>query len=193
MTAATSGGLQVHPATPERWDDLAQLAGPQGFHTGCWCLWWRTPNAELGQHVPGQAEAALRRLVDEGTQPGLLAYLDNEPVGWVALGPREVYRRLARTQKLQPVDDAPVWSVTCLFVAKAHRGSNVSETLLEAATHHATGAGATQLEAYPIDTAITGRLAAGRLSSGPLSLFLSVGFVEVTRRSGRPIVRRHLS
>lgn len=94
---------------------------------------------------------------------------------------------------LQPVDDAPVWLVTYLFVAKTHRGSDVTQTLLGAAIHHATGAGATQLEAYPIDTTTTGRLAAGRLSTGPLSLFLSAGFVEVTRRSGRPIVRKHLS
>jgi hypothetical protein len=27
-------GLEIHPVTPERWDDLADLAGERGF-TGC--------------------------------------------------------------------------------------------------------------------------------------------------------------
>lgn len=186
------GPVQVYPVTPERWDDVAALAGPQGFSVDCWCMWWRSTNAEINQRNQDDARAGLQRLVAEGEQPGLLAYRDGEPVGWAALAPRTAYRRLAQTQKLQPVDDQPVWSVPCFYVARQHRGTGVAEALLAAAVDHAAAHGAEILEGYPMDPA-TGPRSAGRMGTGPLPLFEQAGFTEVARRGGRPTVRKRLA
>jgi hypothetical protein len=117
-------GIEVHPVTPDRCD-LVGLAGERGFWSGCWCMWWRLTNQELAQQSEPQARAALQRLVAEGQQPGLLAYRDGEPVGWVSVAPREQYRRIEHSTKLSPVDQRPAWAVVCIYVPPAappHRG-----------------------------------------------------------------------
>ena len=55
--------------------------------------------------------AQLKALVKAGRVPGLIAYRDGDPVGWVSLGPREDYAKLARSPVMRPVDDKPVWSI----------------------------------------------------------------------------------
>ena len=66
-------------------------------------------------------KAAFRRIVKRGAEPGLLAYDGDTPVGWCAISPREEYGGLARSRILKPVDDQPVWSITCFYVARAYR------------------------------------------------------------------------
>jgi len=61
---------------------------------------------------------ALRRLVLDGPPPGLIGYLGNRPVAWCAIGPRESFPVLERSRVLARVDDRPVWSIPCLFVAR---------------------------------------------------------------------------
>jgi hypothetical protein len=46
----------------------------------------------------------MKSLVDAGV-PGLIAYEDDRPVGWISLGPREDYEKLARSPVMKPVDD----------------------------------------------------------------------------------------
>lgn len=87
MDDRSDEAVEVHPATPGRWDDVVRLAGPNGFDMGCWCMWWRTPNAELARRRDGEAQAGLQRLVDDDQQPGLIAYRAGEPAGWAAWRP----------------------------------------------------------------------------------------------------------
>ncbi len=88
----------------------------------------------------------------EDVAPGLLGYRDDRVVGWVSLGPREDYRRLASSKILAPVDDTPVWSIVCFVVSRRARGQGVAIELLAAAIDYARDHGATMLEAYPVDT-----------------------------------------
>jgi GNAT superfamily N-acetyltransferase len=126
--------------------------------------------------------------VRRGERPGLLAYDGATPVGWVAVEPRGAYPRLARSRSLAPVDEAPVWSITCFFVARSHRHRGVTRALIDAAGAHARAAGATLLEAYPVDLARpTGD---AFVYTGAASTFAAAGFEEVARRTPtRPIVR----
>jgi GNAT superfamily N-acetyltransferase len=48
------------------------------------------------------------------------------------------------------VDDKPVWSAVCFFIAKGFRRQGVATTLLEAAATHAKGKGAKIIEGYPV-------------------------------------------
>jgi GNAT superfamily N-acetyltransferase len=194
--------LDVRPVTAELWPELVEFFGPSGAYSHCWCAWWRVSSAEFTQ---GCAEggagnrALLERLIREGEAPGLLGYAEGKPVGWVALAPREQYPRLLRSRMLKP-EPAPdgrpepgVWSLTCFWIPRAHRGHGVATALLGAAVVHARAHGATELEAYPVDTS-DGRAAPASLYTGAAVMFERAGFREVLRRSDkRPVMRLDLT
>jgi GNAT superfamily N-acetyltransferase len=121
----------------------------------------------------------------------LIGYRDGRPVGWVSLGPRGDYLRLARSSVMKPVDDRPVWSIICFFVDAKARHQGVAEALLDAAVAWARKNGVTLLEAYPCDTA--GRTRDDSLWFGSRAMFERARFSEVARRSPtRSVVRRKL-
>ncbi len=182
--------LTVEPLTCERLGDFEALFGPRGACGGCWCMWWRLSASEFRRQRGEGNRKAMRALVAGGEVPGLLAYLDGEPVGWCCVGPRTAFPRLARSRVLAAVDEAPVWSVVCFFVARRARRQGVMGKLLEGAVAHACRAGAQMVEGYPV--APRQRVTADAFAfTGLLGPFLAAGFVEVARRSPtRPIVRR---
>ena len=183
--------LGFHPLTPDRLLDLERLFGPRGACAGCWCMWWKTTRSEFDAGRGEGNRDAMRRQVRAGVVPGILAYAGDEPVGWCAVEPRSAYPRLARSRTLAPVDEAPVWSVTCFFVARAWRGKGVTAALLGAAAAHARRAGATALEGYPV--APRGETADAWLYTGLATTFARAGFEEVARRSPtRPVMRMRL-
>jgi GNAT superfamily N-acetyltransferase len=181
--------LTFHPLTPDRFPDLERLFGPRGASGGCWCIWWKLSRPEFDAGKGEGNRRALEVAARGGTVPGLLAYAGAEPVGWVAIEPREAYPRFLRSRTLAPVDDAPVWSITCFFVARAWRGKGVTSSLIEAAVKHARRGGARAVEAYPVDPSAP--QADAFVYTGIASTFLRAGFREVARRSAtRPILRR---
>jgi GNAT superfamily N-acetyltransferase len=187
-----AAGLTFQPLTAARWPDVVRLFGPRGACAGCWCMWWRRSRAEFVRGKGDGNQRAFHRVVEAGPPPGVLAYAGGEPVGWCAVAPRADYPRFAGSRVLAAVDDAPVWSVTCFFVARSWRGRGVSRALLDAATRFARRRGARIVEGYPID--------AGKkqpdvfVYTGLAPAFAKAGFREVARRSPtRPIVRRRLN
>ncbi len=149
---------------------------------------WRLPRAVFDANKGEKNKAALRALVRSQTPPGVLAYADQRPVGWCAIAPRNAYPRLAKSRILQPVDDTPVWSVTCFFVAKEFRRKRVADALLKAAVEYARSQGASVVEGYPND--LDSALPDAFVWTGLLPTFSRAGFKIVARRSAkRPIVR----
>jgi GNAT superfamily N-acetyltransferase len=180
--------LTFRPATPDRWPDVEALFGRNGACGGCWCQFWKQSNAEYRAGKGAANRRALRRSVTRGEVPGILAYAGDEPVGWAAVEPRENYARLAISRNLPAVDDAPVWSVPCFFVARGWRHRGVAGALLAAAAAHAAWAGAPALEGYPIDS--NKPMAGPWLYPGAFSTFVKAGFTEVARKARtRPVVR----
>jgi len=189
--------LAVLPLTPERWPDLEAVFGARGcsIARSCWCMAYRLSGdrkpLRQGQRRSAVHRAALKALVDGGRPPGLLAYHDGVPVGWVSLGPREDFAKLQRSPVMKPVDDRPVWSIVCFVVPPQHRGQGVAHALLRGAIVYAREQGATLLEAYPMDR--PGRSADDTLWFGPRSMYDRAGFHVVARRKpARPVVRRGL-
>ena len=152
-------------------------------------MWPRLASAQFARGRGPGNRRALRRLVTGDSRPGIIAYRGGEPVGWCAVAPREEYGRLERSRVMARVDDRPVWSVVCFFVARETRGSGVTTALLRAAVDHAVRRGAKIVEGYPLDTEGK-RLADAFAWFGLTSTFQRVGFKEVARRSKtRPIMR----
>ena len=187
----TAMKLSFQPATPDRWDDVVALFGERGACAGCWCMYWRRDAQAYATGKGAGNRAALRRIVRRGDEPGILAYADGEPIGWCAIAPREEYPRLDRSRVLARVDDAPVWSISCLFVARPWRRRGVSEALIKAAVAHARSRGARIVEGYPIDPSEP--QADAFVWTGIASAYERAGFREAERRSPtRPIMRREL-
>ena len=182
--------LRIQPATAARWADLEELFGERGACGGCWCMFWRLPRKEWEARRGTGNKNALRRIVSTGrTAPGILAYLGKEPIGWCAIAPREQYVALERSRILKPVDDKPVWSISCLFVKKAYRRQGISSELARASVAFAAGHGARVVEAYPVQPTMD-KMPDPFLWHGVPAAFQAAGFKEVARRSKtRPIMR----
>lgn len=183
--------LTVLPLTADRWGDFVELAGRRGASIlrSCWCTYYRKRGSR--GYAPEANKRMMQSLVASGTVPGLIAYRDGTPVGWISLGPRQGYPRLASSPIMKPVDDKPVWSIVCFFTDARERGKGVSKALLRGAIAYARSQGARLLEAYPVDK----RERSDPLSMwfGAKSLYDRAGFKEVARRKKtRPVVRRRL-
>jgi len=181
--------IKTYPATKSRWTDIELLFGERGACGGCWCMFWRVPRKQYEANKGGKNKRAFQKIVTNDEKPGIIAYRGKEPIGWCAVAPRYVYIGLERSRILKPVDDNPVWSVSCLFVRKDYRRQGVSSVLLRAAVEFAARRGAKIVEGYPAEPANT-KMADAFLWHGVPSAFLAAGFEEVVRRSqSRPIMR----
>ena len=181
---------EFHALTPGRWKDLVALFGPRGACAGCWCMFPRMTGAEWKTQGASNRRA-FERIVRAGDRPGVLAYEAGRAVGWVAVAPREVYRRFERSRILQPVDEKPTWSVPCFFIDRTQRGRGLTVALLRAACIYAASRGAARIEGYPLEA--TKPMPAAFAWHGLASAFRVAGFREVARRSPtRPIMRREL-
>lgn len=141
--------LRAEPLTTENWDDFEKLFGPQGAYGGCWCMWWRKTRKQFEEDQGDANKAEMRAIVDGGTIPGIIVSRGQAPVGWCSIAPREDYASLERSPVLKRIDDKQVWSLVCLYIAKANRGEGVSAALVREAVSYAIGQGATIVEAYP--------------------------------------------
>jgi GNAT superfamily N-acetyltransferase len=185
--------LTVRPVTADRWDDFAQLFGPRGACGGCWCMTPRLSRAEYQASKGAGNRRRMRARVTGGRVPGVLGYLGAESVGWCSIEPRQEMVILRRSRLFQPVDDRPVWSISCLYIAPAWRRKGLSATLIGGAVDWARGRGAQIVEAYPVEPK-QDEMPPVFAYMGIASAFRAAGFREVARRSEtRPMMRKQLS
>ncbi len=184
--------FSFHPLTPERWDSFAELFGEKGACGGCWCMTWRLTAGEYEKQKGSANKKAMQQLVKKNKPTGVLAFKGNKAVGWCAVAPREVYKRLETSRLLKPVDDKPVWSVSCFFIQKEFRNKGLSSQLLKASVDFAKKNGARIVEGYPQDPQKR-KMADVFAWTGLTASFKKSGFVEVERRSEtRPIMRYYI-
>jgi len=184
--------VEIHPLTPDRWPDFEQVMGPNGACAGCWCMFWRVARKEFSAGSGAKNKARYRKLVAAGPPPGLLAYVDGEPAAWAQVCPRADLPTLDRSRLLKPVDDKPVWSISCFFVRHGFRGKSLMSALVKRAQTFARENGATMLEAYPWKAAE--KKSAVTLYTGVASTFEKLGFETVAARAPhRPIMRKRVA
>jgi GNAT superfamily N-acetyltransferase len=151
-------------------------------------MFWKLRGKAFDENKGEAARQMQKSVVESGVVPGLLAFVGNDPIGWIAVEPRSVYPKLAHSRILKPVDDADVWSVTCFFVAKQARRQGLTVELLKAAVDYVHEQDGKILEGYPVETKKD--MPAPFIYTGTAAAFQKAGFVEVARRSeSRPIMR----
>src|SRR5215471_2630630 len=173
--------LEFQPVTSARWQDLETLFGKNGAYGNCWCMWWRMPRSEFDKQSGEVKKQELNTIVTSDEIPGILAYADGLPVAWCSVAPREAFPVLERSRTLKRVDDEPVWSIVCFFVAKPFRRQGLMVRLLQAAVEYAKENGAHIVEGYPIEPKHA-NLPDVSSFTGITSAFAQAGFVEVLRR-----------
>lgn len=189
--------ISTQRATIERWNDVQHSLSGGGDGRSCQCIWPVVSNKEWEATNVDQRRQMLHDEIAAGPPPGLIAYVDDEPAGWIRIGPRPAQTRILRTRAIaaatgEPLDDADVWSVTCFVVRREHRGKGLNTQLLEAAVDYARESGARLIEAYPVD-ASEGTHRSNDLFHGTLSTFLGQGFRQTaTLTRGRVLVVREL-
>jgi GNAT superfamily N-acetyltransferase len=184
--------IEFYPVDKARWKDLEKLFGARGACGGCWCMTWRLHTKEFNEGKGEGNKNLFKKIVYRNDQPGVIAYVDNEPAAWCAAAPREVYVKLEKSKVLSPVDDQKVWSVSCLFIAKEYRRQGLSTKLLKNVIKFCKEKGAKIIEAYPVEP-YSENIPAAFAWTGIPSSFERAGFKEVARRSRtRPIMRYYI-
>jgi len=191
--------VEAHPATPERWNDLVTVFGRRGKDPSwCWCQ-RRLGTSEVEPGGPVNNRSALQQEIgDAGVPPGVIAYVDNGPVGWSRVGPRDYLPGVRSNRALVrvlPELDASVWWVTCFVVDSRHRRAGIGGALLQADVELARDHGASAVEGHPVDVSAlkATKVSGSAIFTGTVALFTAAGFVEVGRTGPtRPVMRRKL-
>ena len=177
-------GYRFEPVTVQRGADLAAFSRRHGKFGYCSCMRWRLPSAQFRELGRDGRAAALGELASAGRPVGVLAYQDQDVVGWCSIAPREDYAAVLASRVIPRLPGEGVWSVTCFFVAPQARHRGLLAPLLGSACAYAAQSGAHIIEAYPWPGGASYRY------MGTRDLYLAAGFHDVTVPDGcRPVMR----
>ncbi len=185
--------IQCSELTPKLWPAFETLFGGNGACGGCWCMFWRTEKGERWDDIKGPAaKRRMKALVLKGRALGVLAFVDDEPVGWCAYGPRTDFSKLNRSRTLACDDANRVWSIPCFYVKAGFRDKGVASALLAHAVSSLAARGIECVEGYPVKPSKTSaKIPAAFAWTGTQSLFAAQGFDRVGRQdAGKQRVRR---
>lgn len=171
--------LSIHPVTESLWPDLENLFGKQGACNGCWCMFWRI-GPDYHKRDRSLNKADFHNIISSNEPVGLLAFLDDVPVGWCQLTPRQTLPWLIKNGYGDFNKGYNVWCISCFYIKSRHRRKGITLALVKGAMEYAKKAGADLLEAYP-------RESRGSYTGKP-STFLKAGFkISGAAKYGRTI------
>jgi GNAT superfamily N-acetyltransferase len=193
------GAVSVVPANQASWDDLQAVFG-RGAAAKCQCQrirlgdhdWFRMPVEERAHRLREETDCGHP---EADRSSGMVAYLDGEPVGWVAVEPRANYQRLRGSSvpwagRTEDPHDPDVWAIVCFAIRPGHRGQGLTRPLAEAAVGYARAHGAKAVEGYPMVPRPGQQVSWGELNVGSRSTFLAAGFHQVSHPTTRRVVMR---
>src|SRR3972149_3496361 len=170
-----------YPVTKERWKDFEILFSEKGACAGCWCMYWRIRQSVWEKQKGDGNKKAIKKIIFSDEVPGILAYLNDEPVGWCSVAPREEFIKLGNSRILKPVDDNLVWSVVCFFIHRNYRRKGLSVALLNAVKKFVKSNGGKIIEGYPVEPK-KDKMPDAFAWTGLSEAFKKAGFKEVLRR-----------
>ena len=191
--------VRVVPANEAAWDDLQAVFG-RGTAAKCQCQriklgdgeWFGMPVEERAYRLRKETDCGNPKA--DGTS-GMVAYLDGEPVGWVAIEPRANYRRLRGSpvpwvDRTEDPDDPGVWAIACFAIRPGYRGQGLTRPLATAAVEYARAHGAKAVEGYPMLPKPGQTVSWGEMNVGSRNTFVAAGFHDVTHPTTRRVVMR---
>lgn len=204
VTTATPGApatpVRIVPANEVTLPDLLDVFGTGDYASRCRCQRLKVPGFIWRDSTLSQRTEMLREQTScdspaASATSGLVAFVRDEPAGWVAVEPRSAYpklrgSRIPWTGRSEDKDDDTVWSVTCLIVRRKFRGQGLTYLMARATIDYARSRGARALEAYPMITQPGKEITWGELNVGAKQVFDEAGFALVTTPTARRVVMR---
>jgi GNAT superfamily N-acetyltransferase len=184
------GEIEIHPATPDRLDDVQRFFDHEGFAgkpewAACYCV-----ANHVGEGGPewcrDRNRAMLADRIKAGTTTGFLAYAGRDVAGWCNASPRSEFVHYAGRDER---DDSTVGSIVCYVIAPPYRRHGLSRRLLDAALDSFVERGLSVAEAYPNPQPDDDASA----YHGALSLYLDAGFSKVGELGPLAVVQKALS
>jgi GNAT superfamily N-acetyltransferase len=199
MTPIAAADVRIVPANQASWEDLQDILGTKDAGH-CQCQRFKVVGWIWRDSTQDERTASLRAQTACGDPSapdpsGLVAYVQDEPAGWVAVEPRTAYPKL-RTSRIpwagraEDKDDHGVWAATCLVVRKDFRGRGLTYHLAAATIDFARERGARALEAYPMITQPGRQITWGELHVGARQVFEDAGFRQINHPTPRRVVMR---
>lgn len=153
-------------------------------------MYYRLKRQEFVNGKEGQGnKKAMKKLVWAGRSVGVIGSIAGEPAAWCAFAPRQDFPKVENSRVHKRIDDEPVWSLPCFFVARKFRNQGVSVKMLEALIKYAKKQKIKIIEAYPV-IPTKDKLPDAFAWVGLYKSFARAGFQIVDRTSkNRPMVR----
>lgn len=128
--------------TLETFDDFAGLVERnRGMFARCWCTRFHPDCPERGQSAEGN-RALKQRLVADGTAHAALVHDGEQAVAWAQYGsPDELPGIHHAKEYLATAERLPDYRVTCIQVARSHRGQGLAGLALRGAVELIAQAG----------------------------------------------------
>jgi GNAT superfamily N-acetyltransferase len=169
--------IEVRPA--HSFAGMATMLGPKNPESSvCWCLSWRLRSAENRELRGTDRADVVKKLCARDIAPGVLAYINDEVVGWAGIAPRSELYPIEHSRKIPHVDDLPVWSLWCLRVRPGYRKKGVTAALIAGGVDYARASGAPVVESYPVNNRGE-RIDQTMAFVGTRTMFERAGFVKV--------------
>ncbi len=190
--------VRIVPANEVTFEDVQQAFGDRGPAARCQCQRYRLrPRESFGKQPVEERQHRLREQAGFG-EPGaatcgLVAWLEDEPVGWCAVGPRNDLDGLRRVftvpwkDRDEDQQDSSVWAVTCVYIRKGFRRRGIASALVREAATFARDSGARAVEGYPI---VRTDVITEELHVGTVPMFEDAGYRQVSAPTPRRVVMR---
>ncbi len=139
--------LAFKPVTRSTLPDFEALFESPGGPSYCWCMYTRVDADEAKVTKGSERKPMMVKRIKARVPVGLVGYADGEPIAWVSIAPRETFTHVKGPEA---EDGDAIWSLTCMYVQRKHRGDGLGHQLIDAAVKYARKRKATIVEAYAV-------------------------------------------
>lgn len=185
----------VEKLTPDRVDDFFRFFDEIAFadhpEWGCecyCCFFHAASKQEWKDRTVAENKVIARQMILSGRMQGLLAYVDDKPVGWCHYDRKDSLPGLAVFYPQVIGANGPVAAIVCFTIAQGYRGKGIASRLLDTACQDLASQGYPVVEAYPF----LANTSDEENYHGPLAMYLSHGFTQTKEIDDLSIVRKML-
>ncbi|MFX1298483.1 MAG: GNAT family N-acetyltransferase [Promethearchaeota archaeon] len=168
--------IKIKVLTPDLLEDFLYFFENVGFSNNpnwaaCYCHFYHFvgTNQQFSKRTAEENREASKKLIISGKMNGLIAYLDEKPVGWCNVNSKENYSKIPFKEKSK----TKIASLICFVIAPSHRRQGIARSLLRYACSYLPNKGYDLIEVYPRKGK---KLSDAHSYRGPISLFISEGF-----------------
>jgi ribosomal protein S18 acetylase RimI-like enzyme len=166
----------IKPLTPTLIEDFLYYFDNTAFSDNpdwakCYCHFYHFAgtNKKFSKRTPGKNRKSSKELILSGKMNGLIAYLDEKPVGWCNLNSKENFAKIPYEEE----SNYKIISLVCFVIAPSYRKQGIARQLLKYACSSSKEKGYDLIEVYPRKGE---DLSDAHSYRGPFSLYTSEGF-----------------